>query len=154
MATITESIFEFKVPSEYDVYNKGLFRSIERNPRTGAARYWLEIYNHLTKFDGKAPTAIHIHKVWQVFVSPAEGGTWDERREPIYNHGDNKDDQVKDVSTIIIYNKKQCIRECLALTEHHDLAYQPTITTTSNYVAVDVTLDHGYCQAKYPEPYC
>ena len=145
MATITKR--------EFDVYNKGLYQSIAKNSRTGAARYWLEIYNYLTKFDGKPPTAIHIHLVWQVYVSPAEGGTWEERREPIYNHED-KDDQVKEVSTIIVYNKKQCIRECLALTQHHDLAYQPRIDTTADNVAVDVTLDHGYCQAKYPSPYC
>lgn len=153
MATVTETIFEFRVPSIYDVYNKGLFSYIERYPRTGAARYWLEQYNFLTEFNGKEPTAIHIHNVWQVYVSPAEGGTWGERREPIYTHED-KDDQIKEVSTICVYNKKQCIRECLALTQHHDLAYQPRIDTTADNVAVDVTLDHGYCQAKYPDPYC
>ena len=159
MATITDrdwtsTIIKSEVPSIFHVYNKRLYHFIEHYPRTGAARYWLEQYNYLTEFNSKEPTAIHIHLVWQVYVSPAEGGCWDERREPIYNHHDHKDDQIKEVSTICVYNKKQCIRECLALTQHHDLAYQPRIDTTADNVAVDVTLDHGYCQAKYPSPYC
>ena len=150
MATLTETITSLDIPTSRDVYNQGLRERIERYPRTGAARYWIEQYNYLTEFDGKEPTAIHIHQVWQEYVSPAEGGCWDELREPLW------DDEAEkpDISTICIFNKKQCIRECLSLTEHHALPYQMRIDTTANNMAIDVTLDHGYCQSKYPAPYC
>mgnify|MGYP003151568910 CR=1 FL=1 len=139
------------IPTGFDVYNKGLYLAVHDDkyyPRSGLARYWLDIYHHVTDIDGEEPTAIHVRKVWQVYVSPAEGGTWDERKDPI-NYYDEEE-----ASTICVFNKKQCIRELIALTRHHELHHQPRIDTTADHSAIDVDLGHGWCKSHNPEPYC
>ena len=144
------TLTDIDVPTENEVFNKGLYLAVHDDkyyPRSGLARYWLKLYNHIIKFDGE-PTAIHIQKVWQVYISPAEGGTWDVRKDPI-----NYEDE-DEASTICVFNKKQCIRELIALTKHHQLHHQPRIDTTADHSAIDIDLGHGWCKSYFPEPYC
>jgi hypothetical protein len=59
---------------------------IDRYPRTGAARYWIERYNWSETFDGCAPETIKLHDVYQEYGGPEEGGWWYEVGRAIGTH--------------------------------------------------------------------
>lgn len=109
---------------------------INRYPRTGAARYWIEQYNFTKSFDGEAPTSIKIHDIYQVYGGPEEGGWWYETGAPVATH--------------CIFSKKQCIKRCIDLTEEYQLHEQPAINDTRNLSRMEATLSHGYAEY-YPE---
>ena len=108
---------------------------INRYPRTGAARYWIERYNWSETFDGCAPTAIKLHEVCQMYGGPEEGGWWYEAGSPIGTH--------------FIFSKKQCINRLLDLTQDLDLYDQPPIDDSRGLSAIHATLGTGYAH-DYP----
>jgi hypothetical protein len=122
--------------NQYNVHNAGLWWHVNRYPKTGITRYWLDQFKYYQEAEGKEPTSIKIHEVCQVYGGPEEGGWW-------YQAG-----QVE--GTHCIFSKKQCIQRCIELTYTYKLWLQPTITTSHGFSAIDLTLGSGYA-TDYPE---
>jgi hypothetical protein len=129
--------------NQFNVHNAGLYWHIDRYPRTGAARYWLDQYKAHQEYEGKEPTTITVHEVWQNYGGPEEGGWWYTAGEPV-NRMDG------DKSTICIFSKKQAIREALELTRRWDLHRQPSTTDSRECSAIEVNFSQGYAR-HYPE---
>lgn len=108
---------------------------IDRYPRTGAARYWIERYNWSETFDGCAPETIKLHDVYQEYGGPEEGGWWYEVGQAIGTH--------------CIFSKKQCINRLLDLTQDLELHDQPPIDDSRGLSAIHATLGTGYAN-DYP----
>lgn len=108
---------------------------IKRYPRTGAARYWIDLYNWTTEFEGEEPTSIHLHNVNHQYGGPEEGGWWYEVGQAYQTH--------------FIFNKKQCINRLLDLTQDLDLYDQPSIDDSRGLTALHATLSSGYAM-DYP----
>ena len=105
---------------------------IDRYPRTGAARYWIEQYNYSKEFDGCAPETIKLHYVRQAYGGPEEGGWWYETGEPYQTH--------------CIFSKKQCSNRLLELTQDLELYDQPPIDDSRGLTALHATLGTGYAR--------
>ena len=103
---------------------------INRYPRTGAARYWIDQYNWATDWDGAEPTTIKLHNVNQQFGGPEEGGWWYEVGQAYQTH--------------FIFTKKQCINRLLDLTQDLCLYEQPPIDDSRGFTALHATLGSGY----------
>jgi len=108
---------------------------IEHYPRTGAARYWIDVYNYSKEFDGEDPRSIHLHNVHLQYGGPEEGGWWYEVGVPYQTH--------------CIFSKKQCINRLLELTQDLDLYDQPPIDDSRQLTALQVTLGKGVAEP-YP----
>ena len=108
---------------------------IKRYPRTGAARYWIDLYNWTTEFEGEQPTSIHLHNVNHQYGGPEEGGWWYEVGQAYQTH--------------FIFNKKQCINRLLDLTQDLELYDQPPIDDSRGFTALHATLSSGYAM-DYP----
>lgn len=105
---------------------------IERYPRTGAARYWIEQYKWTETFDGEAPQTIKLHYVTQAYGGPEEGGWYYENGIPYQTH--------------CIFSKKQCIQRLLDLTQDLELHDQPPIDDSRGLTAIHATLGKGYAE--------
>ena len=112
-----------------------LKKFIERYPRTGAARYWIEQYNWSKAFDVCAPETIKLHEVYQAYGGPEEGGWWYEVGQAIGTH--------------CVFSKKQCINRLLDLTQDLELYEQPPIDDSRGLAAIHATLGRGYAE-HYP----
>jgi len=104
--------------------------TIKQYPTTGAARYWISIYNWSKIFDDETPNTIKIYSTYQVYGGPEEGGWWYERGEALATH--------------CIFSKKQCIKRCIELTEEYDLSKQPCISDGQNLTSITAVLGTGY----------
>jgi hypothetical protein len=104
--------------------------TIKQYPTTGAARYWISIYNWSKIFDAETPNTIKIYSTYQVYGGPEEGGWWYERGEALATH--------------CIFSKKQCIKRCIELTEEYDLSKQPCISDGRNLTSITAVLGTGY----------
>jgi len=128
--------------NQYNVHNAGLYWHIDRYPRTGAARYWLDQYRIHKEWEGQEPTTLTVHQVHQRYGGPEEGGWWYTQGEPVSDPGDK--------STICIYNKKQAIREAIELTKRWRLHEQPSTTDSRELGAVEANFSNGYAKC-FPE---
>ena len=139
--------------NQFNVHNAGLYWHIDRYPRTGAARYWLDQYKNHKEWEGQEPTTLTVHKVFQQYGGPEEGGWWYTEGTPVsrcFNHGDWEWQTTDDKSTICIFNKKQAIKAALELTRVWRLHEQPSITDSRECTAVEVNFSNGYAKY-YPE---
>tara|TARA_Y100001972_G_C7613053_1_gene307345 strand:+ start:142 stop:570 length:429 start_codon:yes stop_codon:yes gene_type:complete len=128
--------------NQYNVHNAGLYWHIDRYPRTGAARYWLDQYKNYKEWEGQEPTTLTVHNVWQNYGGPEEGGWWYTAGGPV-----SSPFWIGDKSTICIYNKKQAVREAIELTKKWRLHEQPSTTDSRELGAIEVNFSNGY--AKY-----
>jgi hypothetical protein len=104
--------------------------TIKQYPTTGAARYWISIYNWSKIFDAETPSTIKIYSTYQVYGGPEEGGWWYEQGEALATH--------------CIFSKKQCIKRCIELTEEYNLSKQPCISDGQNLTSITAVLGTGY----------
>ena len=109
---------------------------MQRYPKTGAARYFIERYNSHKEWEEEEPTSIKIHKVWQNYGGPEEGGWYYTAGWPEATH--------------FIFSKKSCIKRCIELTDTYELWLQPITTTSHGFSATELTLGSGYA-TDYPE---
>ena len=120
----------------YNLHNRGLVTYMQRYPKTGAARYFIERYNSHKEWEEEEPTSIQIHQVWQNYGGPEEGGWW-------YTAGSSE-------ATHFIFSKKSCIKRCIELVDFYSLDTQPSITTSQELTAYELTLGTDYAEA-FPE---
>ena len=116
----------------YNLHNRGLVTYMQRYPKTGAARYFIERYNSHKEWEEEEPTSIKIHKVWQNYGGPEEGGWW-------YTAGSSE-------ATHFIFSKKSCIKRCIELIDTYSLDTQPSITSSLEPTAYELTLGTGYAE--------
>lgn len=109
---------------------------VKHYPKTGAARYWIEIYNWYKDFDDQDPIAVQVYNTWQRYGGPEEGGWWYEEGEPIQTH--------------FIFNKKQAIQRAIKLSEEYDYANQPSITDSRGLSAIHIKYGDDFAKY-YPE---
>ena len=140
--------------NQFNVHNAGLYWHIDRYPRTGAARYWLDQYKAHQEYEGKEPTALTVHEVWQTYGGPEEGGWWYTEGYPVTPDDNNLGPAgywgQRVSSTICIFSKKQAIREAIALTKRWELHEQPSTTDSRECSAVEAKFSNGYAR-HYPE---
>jgi len=119
----------------HNLHNQGLVAYIQRYPRSGAARYFLNQYKVHEEWEDEEPTSIKIHQVSQAYGGPEEGGWW-------YSTGEAQ-------STHFIFSKKGCIKRCIELIDTYNLTNQPSIETSQGNFAYELTLGTGYAK-NYP----
>ncbi len=122
--------------NRYNLHNTGLFAAMERYPKTGAARYFINQYNIHTEWQEEEPTSIKIHRVWQNYGGPEEGGWY-------YQAGEGE-------ATHFIFSKKSCIKRCIELVKLYSLDTQPSISTSQGLTAYELTIGSGYAES-FPE---
>ena len=122
--------------NRYNLHNTGLFAAMERYPKTGAARYFINQYNIHKEWQEEEPTSIKIHSVWQNYGGPEEGGWWYTAGSPEATH--------------FIFSKKSCIKRCIELVNTYNLTEQPSITSSWEPSAYELTLGTGYAES-FPE---
>ncbi|QDP62793.1 MAG: hypothetical protein Tp158DCM1229571_107 [Prokaryotic dsDNA virus sp.] len=111
-------------------------------PKTGYARYWINIYNWYKEFDNQDPITIQVHNTWQRYGGPEEGGWWYEEGEPL--------------NTIFVFSKKQAIKEAIRLSIGYDYQDQPSISDSRGLTAIDIKFGDDYARHYPTEPvyYC
>jgi len=124
--------------TRHNVHNAGLYWHMQSYPRTGIARYWINSYNLHKEFEGKEPTTINLHYIWQVYGGPEEGGWWYQAGTPVEKDGTN-----------CVFGKKNCIQRCIELTEKYRLHLQPRIDTSQGFESIDATLSNHFAE-EYP----
>ena len=140
--------------NQYNVHNAGLYWHMERYPRTGAARYWLDQYRIHKEWEGQEPTTLTVHQVHQRYGGPEEGGWWYTEGYPVtpddnsFGPPSHWGQRIK--STICIYNKKQAVKEAIELTWRWRLHEQPSTTDSRELGAVEVNFSNGYAKC-FPE---
>ena len=120
----------------FNLHNTGLVAAMQRYPKTGAARYFINQYNIHKEWQEEEPTSIKIHSVWQNYGGPEEGGWW-------YTAGSAE-------ATHFIFSKKSCIKRCIELVNTYNLTEQPSITSSWEPSAYELTLGTGYAES-FPE---
>ena len=91
-------------------------------PRSWKQRMAIHLYKNFCEWEGKPPTTVTIHQVFQCYGGPEEGGWW-------YNEGHPE-------VTHCVFNKKQAIKTLLTYEKKYGTYEQPDLglsTTDSNW---------------------
>ena len=108
---------------------------VNRYPKSGAFRYWINQYNYCKEFDQEEIRCVNVYETWLTYGGPEEGGWWYEEGNPEACHH--------------IFSKKQAINRAVELSEKYDLANQGNIGDSTCVSAIDIIFSNRQAQA-YP----